>query len=208
MENSTTTVDLVVRDENVNDVVAQMHNDAAENINYTPKEIEEFANRVEAAIRGSGKPKNKSVRTLDEIEKANDLLIAYDETFHTCIVYLYGTFAEFNEMRKRLFGYAKELPQAHGYAVHDIVLDLKMTGIVVWVNSIHKKEECLPILCHELSHLADQIAEHTGTKDETGEERAYIIERELVRVSDMFGLRVEKTDMLEEINKVIRSWED
>ena len=167
------------------------------------KNEKKYANRIENVIRRHGGLRKDGVRSLSELEKDGDILIAFDDTFRVCLVYLYGTFDEFNDMRLRLFGYAKELPQAHGYTSHDTVLDLKTQGVIVWVNSIEPKNGCIACLVHELSHLADFISEATGTDDKSGEEKAYVMQREILRVADMFGIHVNKENTLGEIRRII-----
>ena len=168
------------------------------------KDDKEYADKIERVIRRHGGLRKAGVRSLSELERDGDVLVAFDDTFRVCLVYLYGTFDEFNDMRLRLFGYAKELPPAHGYTSHDTVLDLKTQGVVVGVNSIEPKDGCIACLVHELSHLADFISEATGTDDKSGEERAYIMQREMLRVAGMFDIHVNSENMADEIKKVIK----
>lgn len=59
-----------------------------------------------------------------------DLLVAGDETFGIALVYAYGTFEEFNELRWKLYGDKTKLSEADGYCANSIVQSNDHPGIL------------------------------------------------------------------------------
>ena len=142
--------------------------------------------------------KKQTSTKIDVIEKSiagemlsrGDLLVAVDEVFGIALVYAYGTFAEFNALREKLFKDTQKLLNAYGYCSTGTLKPLQCPGILVWLNSLSPRKQCFPILIHEISHLADFILENARTDDKSGEARAYLMQREIARVFPaMFGIK-------------------
>lgn len=126
----------------------------------------------------------------DAMTTRGDLLVAADATFGTALVYAYGTFAEYNALREKLFGDTQKISNAYGYCSSGMLKPLHCPGILVWINSLAPRKQCFPILIHEISHLADFVLENARTDDRSGEARAYLMQREIARVFPaMFGIK-------------------
>ena len=151
--------------------------------------------------------KNSTVQssTTDAMSARGDLIVATDEMFGDALVYSYGTFAEYNVLREKLFGDTTKLCNAHGYCSNGMMKPLHCTGILVWINSIVPRSQSFPYLIHEISHLADFVLENAKADDKTGEVRAYIIEREVSRIfPTMFNLKCHKPLDVEKVKELLK----
>lgn len=141
----------------------------------------------------------------DTMAARGDLLVAGDDTFGIALVYAYGTFGEFNELRWKLYGDTTKLSEADGYCANSIVRSNDQPGIFVWINSAIPKNQCFPTLIHEISHLADHILANARAEDRSGETRACIMEREVARVFPaMFGIKCHTALDVDKVKKLLK----
>ena len=123
------------------------------------------------------------------------LVLGFDNTFNVPIVYAYSNFESYQALYASLFG-SDNLPDpAKGYCTtgrgRGKISDYNV--VLVWVNNMIKLELTLPIMIHEIVHLATSILDMAGVEDKSGEAMAYIAERETRRVlSELYHLPVEK----------------
>ena len=151
--------------------------------------------------------KNPTVQnsTTDAMSSRGDLIVATDEMFGVGLVYSYGTFAEYNVLREKLFGDTTKICNAHGYCSNGLMKLLQCPGILVWINSIIPRDQSFPYLIHEISHLADFILENAKADDKTGEVRAYIIGREVARIfPTMFNLKCFNPLDVEQVKELLK----
>lgn len=147
-----------------------------------------------------------TVRSFCELEKSGNAIVAYDDTFRIVIVYLYCSFDEFLDVRGKLLETPPDLGECTGYTCYGTNKTLRTGVVIVWINNLVERSGCAPVLAHELSHLADFIALHCNTKDSNGEERAYIIEREMNRVSGMFGIGTPREFCAKAMEKAVKEY--
>lgn len=158
---------------------------------------------------------NKKKKTVDirAIKKSvssvmrdrGDLFVVADDTFGTALIYAYGEFREYNELREKLFGDREPLSEAFGYCSHGTIRSIPCTCNLVWVNSKAKKEEAIPWFIHEMSHLVDFLVEEAHIADRNGEARAYLLERETKRVLErMFGMKSASAVTEKQIMEVLK----
>lgn len=158
---------------------------------------------------------NKKKKTVDirAIKKSvssvmrdrGDLFVVADDTFGTALVYAYGTFKEYNDLRCALFDDVDKAPQAYGYCRHGVIKSIPCPCILVWTNSKMPKDQVIPTLMHEISHAVDFILEDAGMDDRSGEARAYLMQRESKRVlQNMFGIKSHDTVTEKQIMEVLK----
>ena len=151
--------------------------------------------------------KTRAIETsvADAMAARGDLLVAGDDTFGIALVYAYGTFGEFNELRWKLYGDKTKLSEADGYCANSIMQSSDHPGILVWINSDIPKNQCFPTLIHEISHLADHILANARAEDRSGETRACIMEREIARVFPvMFGIKCHTALDIDKVKKLLK----
>lgn len=115
-----------------------------------------------------------------------NLQIYVDDTYETAIVYLYSSFKDYLSIHGRLFS-SGEAPKSEA-AAYSTFGEAKNKGplCLVWVNDSEEKSLTIPSMVHEISHAVDDILRHAGVRDENGEARAYMVEREMRRVLERF----------------------
>ena len=134
-----------------------------------------------------------------------DFIVAVDDTFGVAMVYAYGTFKEYNELRERLFEDTDKVRQAYGYCSHGVAKSVPCPCTLVWANSKIPKEQAIPTIMHEISHAVDFILEDACIDDRSGEARAYLIQRESKRVlGGLFGIRSYDTVTERQIMEVLK----
>lgn len=130
------------------------------------------------------------VSLYDKLKAAKSIDVNRDELHGVITVYAYCSYDEYVAILSAVYG-GDTFPDCHsalgqtskGYWKENTY----MAVIVVWLNSISEKKSILPVLAHELSHVADFVVDVAGVSDSSGETRAYIIESETRRVfSSMF----------------------
>ena len=121
-----------------------------------------------------------------QLLKEGNVLVCTDDTYDIGLVYLYCPFEKFSKIATRFYG-DEYVPKtaAGAYCLFGVCSMGKMAGMT-WVNDSAEKIETIPVMMHELSHLADNVFSHVGIKDESGEAKAYWIEREVKRLVRRF----------------------
>lgn len=156
------------------------------------------------ALKGSKKGVAASGSKTDPDGRRPVVLIGQDNVFETPIVYVYGPIDLYLEIRKRLYSQDEEnLVEAKGYCSFGTLRsgdDSLVVGIV-WANWKWGLQEAMPTFVHELSHAVDDIIEHAGVTDKSGESKAYFMESEfaflLKRLYNM-KMRKARTDLVKE----------
>ena len=134
------------------------------------------------------KPKSESTADLEtnaiNANDANahasiDVDVDVDETYDVGIVRLYCPFVKFVDVAMKMYR-PEDVPTvyARGYCIFGRTTDGKRMVGTVWVDSDLSPDAAVPVLVHELSHLADDILKYAGVDDREGEARAYLMERE------------------------------
>ena len=148
------------------------------------KNLSETEKKLGETVRKLSKTILKGMRS------GNDLLVAVDDTFGMALVYAYGSFKTYNNLREFLFGDKEKLPQATGYCSFGVIRSIPCPCCLVWVNSKASKREAIPFFIHEISHLVDFILSNVQMDDKSGEARAHLMQRETKRVLEkMFGMK-------------------
>ncbi len=157
--------------------------------------------------RDTGRNKEKfPVKTKqEEISKPNGdegiggakIVYATEPTFSVLMVYAYGDFQSYRELAGRLF--LNPIPSeftANGFAAFGCgVEEIGQFVSLIWVNNDQPLENTLPVFVHEIVHLSQDILDHAGIKDESGELQAYTVERECKRVMrEFFGMAIPEED--------------
>lgn len=157
--------------------------------------------------RDTGRTKEKfPVKTKqEETSKPNDdegiggakIVYATEPTFSVLMVYAYGDFQTYRELSGRLFRNPRPSEfTANGLAAFGSgVEEIGQSVSLIWVNNSQPLETTLPVFVHEIVHLSQDILDHAGVKDESGELQAYTIERECKRVMrEFFGMAIPEED--------------
>lgn len=115
-----------------------------------------------------------------------NLQIYIDDTYETALVYLYSSFQDYLAIHKRLFK-SGDAPEVDAVA-YSTFGESKGKGplCLVWINNEMEKQLTIPSMAHEISHAVDDILQHAGVKDDSGEARAYLVEREMTRMLEKF----------------------
>ena len=157
--------------------------------------------------RDTGRTKEKfPTRTKqEEVAKLNGdegiggakIVYATEPTFSVLMVYAYGDFQTYRDLAGKLFRNPKpsEFP-ANGFAAFGGGVDeIDKPVSLIWVNNSLPLEATLPVFVHEIVHLSQDILDHAGVKDESGELQAYTVERECKRVMrEFFGMTIPEED--------------
>lgn len=125
------------------------------------------------------------------------IVYATEPTFSVLMVYAYGDFQTYRELSGRLFRNPRPSEfTANGLAAFGSgVEEIGQSVSLIWVNNSQPLETTLPVFVHEIVHLSQDILDHAGVKDESGELQAYTIERECKRVMrEFFGMAIPEED--------------
>lgn len=134
------------------------------------------------------------------------LVYAQDPTFNVMMVYAYSNFQTYRKLSKLLFRNPKpsEYP-ANGFAAFGPSVDeIDRPMCLVWVNNSQPLDETLPVFVHEIVHLSQDIMEHAGVQDKSGEVQAYTVEREVIRImKEMLGMKVSRTSATKKVKEIV-----
>lgn len=134
------------------------------------------------------------------------LVYAQDPTFNVMMVYAYSNFQTYRKLSKLLFRNPKpsEYP-ANGFAAFGpSVEEIDRPMCLVWVNNSQPLEDTLPVFVHEIVHLSQDIMEHAGVQDKSGEVQAYTVEREVIRImKEMLGMKVSRTSATKKVKEIV-----
>ena len=157
--------------------------------------------------RDTGRTKEKfPVKTKqEETSKLNSdegiggakIVYATEPTFSVLMVYAYGDFQSYRELAGKLFRNPRPSEfTANGFAAFGCGVDeIGQFVSLIWVNNDQPLENTLPVFVHEIVHLSQDILDHAGIKDESGELQAYMVERECKRVMrEFFGMAIPEED--------------
>lgn len=125
------------------------------------------------------------------------IVYATEPTFSVLMVYAYGDFQTYRELSGRLFRNPSPSKfTANGLAAFGSgVEEIGQSVSLIWVNNSQPLETTLPVFVHEIVHLSQDILDHAGVKDESGELQAYTVERECKRVMrEFFGMAIPEED--------------
>lgn len=125
------------------------------------------------------------------------IVYATEPTFSVLMVYAYGDFQTYRELSGRLFRNPRPSKfTANGLAAFGSgVEEIGQSVSLIWVNNSQPLETTLPVFVHEIVHLSQDILDHAGVKDESGELQAYTVERECKRVMrEFFGMAIPEED--------------
>ena len=125
------------------------------------------------------------------------IVYATEPTFSVLMVYAYGDFQSYRELSERLFRNPRPSEfTANGFAAFGCgVEEIGQSVFLIWVNNDQPLENTLPVFVHEIVHLSQDILDHAGVKDESGELQAYTVERECKRVMrEFFGMAIPEED--------------
>ncbi len=125
------------------------------------------------------------------------IVYATEPTFSVLMVYAYGDFQSYRELAGRLFRNPRPSEfTANGFAAFGCgVEEIGQVVSLIWVNNDQPLENTLPVFVHEIVHLSQDILDHAGVKDESGELQAYTVERECKRVMrEFFGMAIPEED--------------
>lgn len=112
-------------------------------------------------------------------------LSCYDNTFKVYVVYACCSVKDQDGLRRRLFANpSAQYVDSHGFCSVGAMTEEAGGGNLcfVWVDSSLSREDRLPALVHEMSHLADNIVAAAGIEDASGEVKAYLLGRETERI--------------------------
>lgn len=134
------------------------------------------------------------------------LVYAQDPTFNVIMVYAYADFDTYRRLSKLLFRDPKpsDYP-ANGFAAFGPSVDsIDRSLCLVWVNNQQPLDETLPIFVHEIVHLSQDIMEHAGVQDRSGEVQAYTVEREVRRVmKELLGMKVPNISVTNKVEEIL-----
>ena len=125
------------------------------------------------------------------------IVYATEPTFSVLMVYAYGDFQSYRELAGKLFRNPRPSEfTANGFAAFGCgVEEIGQFVSLIWVNNDQPLENTLPVFVHEIVHLSQDILDHAGIKDESGELQAYTVERECKRVMrEFFGMAIPEED--------------
>ena len=125
------------------------------------------------------------------------IVYATEPTFSVLMVYAYGDFQSYRELAGKLFRNPRPSEfTANGFAAFGCgVEEIGQFVSLIWVNNDQPLENTLPVFVHEIVHLSQDILDHAGIKDESGELQAYMVERECKRVMrEFFGMAIPEED--------------
>lgn len=125
------------------------------------------------------------------------IVYATEPTFSVLMVYAYGDFQTYRELSERLFRNPRPSKfTANGFAAFGSgVEEIGQSVSLIWVNNSQPLETTMPVFVHEIVHLSQDILDHAGVKDGSGELQAYTVERECKRVMrEFFGMAIPEED--------------
>lgn len=147
----------------------------------------------------------KTTKSISE-QPNTKLVYAEDQTFGVMIVYAYSDFKTYRKLSNLLFKNPKpsEFP-ANGFAAFGPSIDeIDKMLCLVWVSNRQPLNETLPVFVHEISHLSQDMLDHAGVQDKSGEVQAYTIERETVRVMrEMLGMKVSRSPSIKKVKEIV-----
>jgi len=115
-----------------------------------------------------------------------NMLVWVDGTFEVGIIFVYCSFQEYKKIYNLIFR-GKDTPQseANGYTTFGTSVNMGVVALV-WINNRDEKSTTIPTMVHEMSHVADDIVDHVGIVDKSGEARAYILTSHARKILEKF----------------------
>jgi len=147
----------------------------------------------------------KTTKAISE-QPGTRLVYAQDPTFGVITVYAYADFKTYKKLSGLLFKNPRpsEFP-ANGFAAFGPSVDeLDAMICLVWVNNRQPIDETLPVFVHEIVHMSQDMLDHAGVQDKSGEVQAYTVERETIRImKEMLDMRTSRSPSIKKVKEIV-----